>query len=193
METSVLAPISFTYNVTGNPPPKVTWYRNGVEIQNNYVIYHIDSTLKINSVDPEDEGVYQCEAKNEADTVITSFYMAVRDRLKYKYNNKRAESVRCYPLDISSLYVEFMAQENYKFITYFLATDNPYTWISKVEMMITNKSFKVTENIEPFKNYAIFMRGFTKAAPASVYDYNKESYQARRLSKQVNCASQGCE
>jgi hypothetical protein len=211
-ETSVLAPVMFTYNVTGNPPPKVVWYRNGVEIENSYLVYHVNSTLKINSIDPEDEGVYQCEARNEADTIMTSFYVAVRDRLRYKYNNKRAESVRCYPLDISSLYVEFVAQERYKFVTYFLATQNPHTWSSKVEMTITNNSFKISDNIEPFRNYAVFMRGFKQGESKesifiphyhglfqlfSVLDLTlspsfKESYQARRISAEVMCASQGC-
>ncbi|KAM4887302.1 brother of CDO [Thomomys bottae] len=54
-----------TCEVRGNPPPSVLWLRNAVPLTSSQRLRLSRRTLRVASVGPEDEGVYQCMAENE--------------------------------------------------------------------------------------------------------------------------------
>lgn len=54
-----------TCEVRGNPPPSVLWLRNAVPIASSQRLRLSRRALRVVSVGPEDEGVYQCMAENE--------------------------------------------------------------------------------------------------------------------------------
>lgn len=54
-----------TCEVRGNPPPSVLWLRNAVPLASSQRLRLSRRALRVVSVGPEDEGVYQCMAENE--------------------------------------------------------------------------------------------------------------------------------
>ncbi|XP_048202575.1 brother of CDO isoform X3 [Perognathus longimembris pacificus] len=54
-----------TCEVRGNPPPSVLWLRNAVPLTASQRLRLSRRALRVVSVGPEDEGVYQCMAENE--------------------------------------------------------------------------------------------------------------------------------
>lgn len=51
--------------VHGNPPPSVLWLRNAVPLIPSQRLRLSRKALRLVSVGPEDDGVYQCMAENE--------------------------------------------------------------------------------------------------------------------------------
>ncbi|XP_060054349.1 brother of CDO isoform X2 [Erinaceus europaeus] len=54
-----------TCEVRGNPPPTVLWLRNAIPLTSSQRLRLTRKALRVVSVGPEDEGVYQCMAENE--------------------------------------------------------------------------------------------------------------------------------
>ncbi|KAB0373706.1 hypothetical protein FD755_013962 [Muntiacus reevesi] len=54
-----------TCEVRGNPPPSVLWLRNAVPLTSTQRLRLSRRALRVVSMGPEDEGVYQCMAENE--------------------------------------------------------------------------------------------------------------------------------
>uniref|UniRef100_A0A8C5K8I7 Immunoglobulin superfamily DCC subclass member 3 n=1 Tax=Jaculus jaculus TaxID=51337 RepID=A0A8C5K8I7_JACJA len=87
----------FTCQAQGEPPPHVTWLKNGqvlgpgghVRLKNN------NSTLTISGVGPEDEAIYQCVAENSAGSSQASARLTVlwAEGLPGPPRNVRAVSV----------------------------------------------------------------------------------------------------
>ena len=65
-------------NATGEPPPKITWLRNGMRLETN-IRYMIEkNTLKIvDTRSDSDSGIYLCMAQNEAGSVQQAFTLEV--------------------------------------------------------------------------------------------------------------------
>uniref|UniRef100_A0A6J0T013 Brother of CDO isoform X1 n=1 Tax=Pogona vitticeps TaxID=103695 RepID=A0A6J0T013_9SAUR len=55
----------FTCKVRGNPQPSVVWLRNAVPLFPSHRMLLTRRALRVSSVGPEDEGIYQCMAENE--------------------------------------------------------------------------------------------------------------------------------
>ncbi|XP_050812974.1 brother of CDO isoform X1 [Gopherus flavomarginatus] len=55
----------FTCEVRGNPQPSVMWLRNAVPLSSNPRFRLSRKALRVLSVGPEDDGIYQCVAENE--------------------------------------------------------------------------------------------------------------------------------
>ncbi|KAM5180822.1 brother of CDO [Mantella aurantiaca] len=55
----------FTCEVKGNPPPSVVWLRNAAPILPTQRHRISRKILRVTSVGPEDDGIYQCMAENE--------------------------------------------------------------------------------------------------------------------------------
>ncbi|XP_074450874.1 brother of CDO isoform X5 [Larus michahellis] len=55
----------FTCEVRGNPQPSVMWLRNAVPLSASHRLRLSRRALRLVSVGPEDDGIYQCMAENE--------------------------------------------------------------------------------------------------------------------------------
>lgn len=55
----------FTCEVRGNPQPSVMWLRNAVPLSASHRLRLSRRALRVVSVGPEDDGIYQCMAENE--------------------------------------------------------------------------------------------------------------------------------
>ncbi|XP_058813868.1 protogenin [Topomyia yanbarensis] len=197
--SSVVASMSFNCSVSGNPQPKITWFKNGREIKNSYIIHYNYHILRIHTIDPEDEGLYQCIAKNDAGESSVSMYLSIRDKDKYRRISKRPDSIQCFPLDTTSLYVRFersVQQVNTEYVMYYLASDDPYSWYSSPPtQLLTNSSMKISgPMVVPFRNYTVYLRACSvTSVPDAEYagPAGKKQVIPSKLSKGVECTSQG--
>ena len=73
---------SIPCKVQGDPVPVVTWYNRGVLISNSsrYSVSR-DGTLSLNHVTYDDNGQYQCVAKNEAGATSANITVFVVGKL----------------------------------------------------------------------------------------------------------------
>ena len=78
--------VTFECVATGIPPPSITWYRNGTELDSNdtrvtfndtfevvtvmdgegEIIYEVTRTFILDMTEDGDSGIYECRASNEA-------------------------------------------------------------------------------------------------------------------------------
>ena len=58
--------VSFDCPTTGNPPPIVEWYRNGVAVSDSLSSTYPNGTLSICRLDDDDSGLYECRVTNSA-------------------------------------------------------------------------------------------------------------------------------
>ncbi|XP_021712907.1 uncharacterized protein LOC5567074 [Aedes aegypti] len=197
--SSVVASMSFNCSVSGNPPPKITWFKNGREIKNSYIVHYNYPILRINTIDPEDEGLYQCIAKNEAGEASVSMYLSIRDKDRYRRLSRRPENIQCFPIDTSSLYVRFergMQHVNTDYAMYYLASGNPHSWFSSPPtQLLTNNSLKITgPMVVPFRNYTVYLRTCSVTSVPDAENTGpagKKQVIPSKLSKGVQCTSQG--
>jgi len=64
-------------NATGDPPPLITWQRNGVRIETGMRYVVEKDALNVKQVKVADSGIYVCTATNEAGTDQQAFTLEV--------------------------------------------------------------------------------------------------------------------
>jgi len=83
---------SFTCQATGKPVPTISWYFNGVPVDENNIMKYtismmslntttISNTLTIMNVEPSDVGTYTCNATNVVSRDISSGVLTVNGEL----------------------------------------------------------------------------------------------------------------
>lgn len=80
----------FECKVTSTRSPNVCWYKNNQKLTDggNYKILFVDSTacLQLHNTKFEDNGVYSCEAHNDAGSVSCSTVLTVQGQLLNIYS-----------------------------------------------------------------------------------------------------------
>lgn len=95
--------LTFNCTAIGNPQPKVTFYKNGAPLEFDYIVTYNEPIVKINTYEEEHKGIYQCVANNSAgETHSTALYSWMIKRIP-----KRPEKVKCYPLNHSSILIDY--------------------------------------------------------------------------------------
>uniref|UniRef100_A0A087Z666 Neural cell adhesion molecule l1 n=1 Tax=Anopheles darlingi TaxID=43151 RepID=A0A087Z666_ANODA len=196
--SSVMASMAFNCSVAGNPKPTVTWYKNGREVRSNHIIHYNYPLLRINTIDPEDEGLYQCMAKNAAGHIAASAYLWIRDKQKYRHKAKRPEAIRCYPVDTTSLYLTFgmpnqASLGGISYMMYYMASDDPVRWFSSAPTQLAEDgSLRISGSmVEPLRNYTVFLRACSLTDWSGNSNDERKKVLPSRLSRAVRCASQG--
>lgn len=86
------APVTFATKITGTPKPRVTWYKEGVELVRSpdYVIKSLgyDNSLTIPKATQKDSGKFSVAAENPAGRAIIDVFLTVRIRGEFQnYSN----------------------------------------------------------------------------------------------------------
>ncbi|KAL7017913.1 hypothetical protein ACKWTF_010565 [Chironomus riparius] len=148
--------------VSGNPIPTIKWYRNGELIKNNPIRYAKSTTMKIETIEPYDEGLYQCFARNDFGEASGTFYLHVRpvNLLNYAPYN-----LKCSSIDDNAITVNFKRREDEQInrIQYFVASEEPseYSTDFSAELM-GQSSFDIKKarlrNIKSLKPFYLYVR-----------------------------------
>ena len=141
-------------------------------------------------------GIYQCFAKNKHSEVNITNYLSIRNLSLTGALPKSPHNMKCYPTDFNGFLVTFETHNNQQIdmISYYLATQNPYQWISpspvpnfKIEGIQNSVNITIDRfsNIVPFKPYMLFLRGMKMTTTSS------NSVMITRMTKGIQCATQG--
>nr|XP_051677805.1 immunoglobulin superfamily DCC subclass member 3 isoform X3 [Oryctolagus cuniculus] len=154
----------FTCQAQGEPPPHVTWLKNGqvlgpgghVRLKNN------NSTLTISGVGPEDEAIYQCVAENSAGSSQASARLTVlwAEGLPGPPRNVQAASVSSTEVRVS--WSEPLANTK-DIIGYVLhirkAADPPE--LEYQEAVSKSTLQHVVSDLEPSTAYSFYIKAYT--------------------------------
>ncbi|XP_023613586.1 immunoglobulin superfamily DCC subclass member 3 [Myotis lucifugus] len=160
----------FTCQAQGEPPPHVTWLKNGqvlgpgghVRLKNN------NSTLTISGVGPEDEAIYQCVAENSAGSSQASARLTVlwAEGLPGPPINVRAVSIS--PTEVRVSWNEPLANTN-EIIGYVLhirkAADPPEL---EYQEAVSKGTFQhLVSDLEPSTAYSFYIKAYTPRGASS--------------------------
>ena len=176
----VAATIAFNCSASGNPKPTIQWYKNGKLIVNNFVRHSKNGVLRIESIEPEDEGIYQCFAGSVS---MSNYLMVRKTSLLASLKN-----VQCYPMDNNSILVTFdtVHGQSVDLVSYFLATNSSWIAPAPIPMEKNEKYFIFWNNLKVLSPFGLFMRGFSAQS-------NSETFAMTRLSHGRDCSTQGLE
>lgn len=160
-------------------------------IPNNHVKYFEYPFAKIESTDPEDEGLYQCIARNDYGNAVNSFYLHVN--MTSMVENVPRDT-KCFPMNRNSVFVTFKPEVSENMIQYLMASDSSPR---QFEAMFhsAKKSFTIEPTgqsakfLKPLKKFYLYMRNMVPGAGGGL----KQKVELSRLSKPVVCATQGFE
>lgn len=94
--TTMVASITMECGAVGFPQPEIVWFKNGHRIVSSLVSVIAKDTLRIHSVEPEDQGIYQCFATNDAGQAYSTAYLTVRTN-DLQLKMPRLYGIKCYP------------------------------------------------------------------------------------------------
>ncbi|CAO1436821.1 unnamed protein product [Diamesa serratosioi] len=165
---------------SGNPKPTIQWYKNGKLIVNSFVRHSKEGILRIESVEPEDEGIYQCFAGS----VSMSNYLLVRKTSL----SPSLKNVQCYPMDNNSILVTFDTVHGITvdLVSYFIATNSSWIAPAPISMEKNEKYFIFWNNLKVLSPFGLFMRGFSAQSSG-------DTFTMTRLSHGRDCSTQGLE
>lgn len=160
----------FTCQAQGEPPPHVTWLKNGevlgpgghVRLRNN------NSTLTILGIGPEDEAIYQCVAENSAGSSQASARLTVlwAEGLPGPPRNVRAASVS--PTEVRVSWSEPLVNTK-EIIGYVLhirrAADPPEL---EYQEAVSKSTFQhLVSDLEPSTAYSFYIKAYTPRGASS--------------------------
>lgn len=176
---------------TGTPEPNIQWFRNGELLASNSVIVVDGGLLRIHSVDPTDDAIYQCFASNAAGMAYSTAYLTVRtSTTALEATLPRVYDVKCYPIDYQSILVTFRATKPVHMINYYLMGDTLEA-VAPAPVP-TNHHFNITGLMDPLRAYTLHLRGFT-TDPHQMTTKVESRLIMSRLSKGIKCQTQGLE
>lgn len=170
--------------------PELTWYRNGKPIEHSPVTAISQGVLRLHSVEPEDEGIYQCFATNLAGQASTAGYLTVRSAENH-HKLPRMHAIKCYPLNYNLVYVTFKSADSVEMVMYYLATENPSSWEVIQPVDSSKNRFFISGHMDPLREYVLYMRGLNRRDKNA--DNKEGSILMSKLSKGVTCQTQGLE
>lgn len=159
---------------------------------NNHVKYFDYPIIKIHSIDPQDEGLYQCLARNDFGEVSNTFYLHVRPT---QLLDKPPQNPKCYPMDNGMIHITFDHESASNNIQYYIASDSPRDFSTQVSPNIVDTfgstlSFEIntaaTKLVKPLKPFFLYLRNMA-------YSTSGDRLMVSALSKPIECATQGIE
>lgn len=99
--------VAFNCSVSGNPKPKIKWYRNGRRLDYGSIISYVEPELIIQTFEEYHKGIYQCFAANDAGEAQVTGLLSWEN----KDYMRRPENVKCYPINYSTIKVTFEIQQ----------------------------------------------------------------------------------
>lgn len=163
-------------------------------MHSNHVKYFEYPIIKIETIDPQDEGLYQCLARNDFGEASNTFYLHVRPQLLL---NNPPQNPKCFPLDNGMVQVTFDHEALSNKIHYFIASDSPREFYGQISPDIagtfgSSLSFKINTAtariIKPLKPFFLYMRNM-----AYTTGERESRLIVSTLSKPIQCATQGIE
>lgn len=155
-------------------------------MHNNHVKYFEYPSAKIESIDPEDEGFYQCIARNDYGEASNNYYLHIRPT--HMLVNPPLNA-KCYPMDGGRIFVTFNKESPTNQIMYFIATESPREFYTSIATGVNSTSFQLDKTgTKALKPFYLYMRNMSPTTTATGH-----KMVLSQLSKPIRCATQGIE
>ncbi|XP_041452326.1 uncharacterized protein LOC111069478 [Drosophila obscura] len=140
----------------GHPRPSITWYHNGQQLNSSYTRYISGNDLHIHSFDPEEEGIYQCMARNVAGEDSATGEMRFKRQLE---QGNPLQNIRCYPHSFHTINITFDSSTLESMFVVYIVRSNPHSWTSFAPMKLNHTSFVViSTNLPVYRPFALITR-----------------------------------
>ncbi|XP_013374500.1 PREDICTED: immunoglobulin superfamily DCC subclass member 3, partial [Chinchilla lanigera] len=160
----------FTCQAQGEPPPHVTWLKNGevlgpgghVRLKNN------NSTLTILGIGPEDEAIYQCVAENSAGSSQASARLTVlwAEGLPGPPRNVRAASVSSTEVRVSWSEPLVNTKEIIGYVLHIRRAADPPEL--EYQEAVSKSTFQhLVSDLEPSTAYSFYIKAYTPRGASS--------------------------
>ncbi|XP_068153221.1 uncharacterized protein plum [Drosophila tropicalis] len=147
---------TLTCRAEGNPPPSISWYHNGALLNSSYTRFISGNELHVHSFDPEEEGIYQCFARNAAGED------SMTGEMRYKPQPEQSnplQNIRCYPHSFHTINVTFDSRVLESMFLVHIVRNNPHSWSSFAPMKLNHTSFVViSTNLPVYRPFALITR-----------------------------------
>jgi hypothetical protein len=137
-------------------------YKNGELIKNNHIKYARNELLRIESLEPHDEGLYQCFARNDFGEASGTYYLHLAPR---NLLNEAPTNAKCYSTGDNTIMIEFQRSESVRVnrIQYYIATDEPRDFITSLSSdLFGRNSFELHKSTvltaRSLKPFYLYMR-----------------------------------
>nr|KAF6392228.1 immunoglobulin superfamily DCC subclass member 3 [Pipistrellus kuhlii] len=160
----------FTCQAQGEPPPHVTWLKNGqvlgpgghVRLKNN------NSTLTISGIGPEDEAIYQCVAENSAGSSQASARLTVlwAEGLPGPPTNVRAAPVSSTEVRVSWDEPPLSTEEIVGYVLHIRRAADPPE-LEYQEAVSKGTSQHLVSDLEPSTAYSFYIKAYTPRGASS--------------------------
>lgn len=107
-------------NASGNPKPKIQWYRDAKLIEYDWIVTYDEPKLLIRTYEEKYKGIYQCIATNVAGEAQATGLMS----WKPKQYSEAPKNLKCLPLNSSSFKITFEVPPHYRVSTKYLSLLN---------------------------------------------------------------------
>ncbi|KAJ7408475.1 immunoglobulin superfamily DCC subclass member 3 [Willisornis vidua] len=154
----------FTCVAQGEPPPQITWLRNGqiLETSDHIKLKNNNSTLSIYGINQTDEAIYQCLAENSAGSTQASARLTVlwADGLPSPPQAVRAETVSATTIQVSW---EKPLQNTKEIIGYVLHIRKAADPVEMEYQEAVSKSTfqQLVTDLEPSTSYSFYIKAYT--------------------------------
>uniref|UniRef100_I3MUM5 Immunoglobulin superfamily DCC subclass member 3 n=2 Tax=Ictidomys tridecemlineatus TaxID=43179 RepID=I3MUM5_ICTTR len=160
----------FTCQAQGEPPPHVTWLKNGqvlgpgghVRLKNN------NSTLTISGIGPEDEAIYQCVAENSAGSSQASARLTVlwAEGLPGPPRNVQAVSVSSTEVRVSWSEPMVNTKEIIGYVLHIRKAADPPEL--EYQEAVSKSTFQhLVGDLEPSTAYSFYIKAYTPRGASS--------------------------
>ncbi|KAH8246819.1 hypothetical protein KR032_000847 [Drosophila birchii] len=174
----------------GNPEPSISWYHNGAPLNSSYTRYINGNELQIHSFDPEEEGIYQCVARNVAGEDSATGELRFKHQMEHV---NMLQNIRCYPHSFHTINITFDSRMLESMFVVYIVRSNPHSWTSFAPMKLNQTSYVViSTNLPVYQPFALitrFLYPITEVRSGTVVP--QQMILSSNRSPPVTCCTQG--
>ncbi|KAI6077847.1 Immunoglobulin superfamily DCC subclass member 3 [Aix galericulata] len=154
----------FTCVAQGEPPPQITWLRNGqiLETSDHIKLKNNNSTLSIYGINQADEAIYQCIAENSAGSTQASARLTVlwADGLPGPPQAVRAETVSATTIQVSWKEPLQNTKEIIGYVLHIRKAADPVEM--EYQEAVSKSTFQqLVTDLEPSTSYSFYIKAYT--------------------------------
>uniref|UniRef100_A0A8D0GWY7 Immunoglobulin superfamily DCC subclass member 3 n=1 Tax=Sphenodon punctatus TaxID=8508 RepID=A0A8D0GWY7_SPHPU len=154
----------FTCLAQGEPPPQITWVKNGqiLEPTNHVKLKNNNSTLTIYGISQEDEAIYQCIAENSAGSTQATARLTVlwADGLPGPPQNVKAVTASATTIQVSWSEPLQNTKEIIGYVLHIRKAADPLE-MEYQEAVSKNTFQQLVTDLEPSTNYSFYIKAYT--------------------------------
>uniref|UniRef100_A0AAY4ER63 Protogenin n=1 Tax=Denticeps clupeoides TaxID=299321 RepID=A0AAY4ER63_9TELE len=148
----------FTCQAEGVPVPRITWLKNGEEVQSNGRIKMYNSKLVITQIMPEDDAIYQCMAENSQGSVLSTARLIVvmsEDRPSAP-RSVHAETISSSAILLAWERPQYNAEKVIAYSVHYMKAEGLNN--EEYQVVIGNDTTSyIVDDLEPARNYTFYI------------------------------------